>query len=127
MQDVIGAALEQLSDRLPDSRVDVDVPDDLPLVPMDFVLIVQVLVNLLDNAIKYSPAGHAHRDRRAPAGQRAWRLRWPTAASAFRRDDLERVFDKFYRVQRPGQCQRHRLGAVHLQGDCRSAWRAHRG
>ena len=48
-------ALEQVSDRLPDSRVVVHVPDELPLVLVDFVLIVQVLVNLLDNAIKYSP------------------------------------------------------------------------
>ena len=55
VDDVIGAALEQLSGSLKDRQVQVNVPADLPLVPMDFVLIQQVLVNLLDNAAKYSP------------------------------------------------------------------------
>jgi hypothetical protein len=34
----------------------VEVQPELPLASIDFVLIVNVLVNLLDNAIKYSPA-----------------------------------------------------------------------
>ncbi len=50
VQDVIGAALEQLDDRLGDRRIETDVPTDLPLAPMDFVLITRVLVNLLDNS-----------------------------------------------------------------------------
>ena len=61
VQDAIGAALEQLKDRLSNSpgdrQVKITVPEDFPLVPMDFALIVQVLVNVIDNAIKYSPAG----------------------------------------------------------------------
>ena len=32
----------------------VDIPADYPLVPMDFTLMVQVVVNVLENAIKYS-------------------------------------------------------------------------
>ena len=37
---------------------------DLPLLSLDFVLAEQVLVNLLDNAAKYTPGRRAHRDRR---------------------------------------------------------------
>ena len=55
LQDVIGAALEQLKAALLNRPVKVDVPDDAPMLKLDFVLIVQALVNLLDNAAKYSP------------------------------------------------------------------------
>jgi two-component system sensor histidine kinase KdpD len=55
IQDVIGAALRELQN--PEGRkVLVEVQPELPLAWVDFVLIVNVLVNLLDNAIKYSPA-----------------------------------------------------------------------
>ncbi|MDE3088733.1 MAG: sensor histidine kinase KdpD, partial [Chloroflexota bacterium] len=54
VQDVIGSALDRLNVVLKDRRVNVNVPPELRLVPMDFVLMVQVLFNLLDNAIKYS-------------------------------------------------------------------------
>jgi two-component system sensor histidine kinase KdpD len=55
IQDVIGTALEQLGQRVANRNVPVDVPLDFPLVPMDFTLMVQVLVNVLENAVKYSP------------------------------------------------------------------------
>jgi two-component system, OmpR family, sensor histidine kinase KdpD len=54
VQDVIGAALEQLAGTVRNRSIQVSVPSDLPFIRMDFVLIVQVLVNLLDNAQKYS-------------------------------------------------------------------------
>jgi two-component system sensor histidine kinase KdpD len=57
MEDVIGTALEQLGKRVAGHEVRVSVPRDFPLVQMDFSLVVQVVVNLLENAVKYSAAG----------------------------------------------------------------------
>ena len=51
VQDVVGVALAELTDELQDRPVTVDIPADLPLVSIDFVLISRVLINLLDNAI----------------------------------------------------------------------------
>ena len=54
---MIGVALSHTRERLRQHEIRVEIPPDLPLVSADFVLIVQVLVNLLDNAAKYAPAG----------------------------------------------------------------------
>ena len=57
IEDVIGSSLGRLRKELAGRSVRKDLPADLPLVPLDGVLIEQVLVNLLENALKYSEAG----------------------------------------------------------------------
>lgn len=54
VKEVVGAALAVMSKRTPDREIEVDIPDSLLLVPMDAKLITQVLVNLLDNAVKHT-------------------------------------------------------------------------
>jgi two-component system sensor histidine kinase KdpD len=54
LADVIGAALEELGAPVQSRKIYLDIPEDLPLIPMDFTLITQVLVNLLSNAVKFS-------------------------------------------------------------------------
>ena len=100
MQDAIGSALAQLERRLTGRNVKVDIPDDLPLVPMDFSLIVQVLVNLIDNALKYSrPETPIEIKARAEGDQ--LQVQVMDRGIGIPAEDLPRVFDKFYRVERP--------------------------
>ncbi|MBI3944139.1 MAG: sensor histidine kinase KdpD [Chloroflexi bacterium] len=98
VQDLIGAALQQVANRLGNRPVNVDLPDGLPLVPMDFVLISQVLINLLDNAIKYSPA-HIPIDISVRQVNNQMQIQIADRGPGIPADDLTRVFDKFYRVQ----------------------------
>ncbi|HET8576510.1 MAG TPA: sensor histidine kinase KdpD [Methylomirabilota bacterium] len=56
VEEVVGAALGRFSKRFGDRAVTTRVPAALPLVLIDDVLIEQVLINLLDNALKYTPA-----------------------------------------------------------------------
>ena len=57
LSDVAGVALLRTEDQLRGHPVSTAFPPDLPLVPMDEILLEQVFVNLLENAAKHTPAG----------------------------------------------------------------------
>jgi two-component system sensor histidine kinase KdpD len=109
VEDLVGSTLEQFGSRLDDHPVSVDLPDELPLVPMDFVLIEQVLLNILDNALKYSPAGSPIEIHGRVEGTNL-EISVADRGIGIPPDDLLRVFDKFYRVQRPGNVSGTGLG-----------------
>jgi two-component system sensor histidine kinase KdpD len=108
VQDLIGAALAQLGDRLRQRRVVVDVPI-LPMVPMDFVLMTQVLVNLLDNALKYSPQDTAV-EVSARATNSLMRIDVADRGVGLAEEDVMHLFDRFYRVHSPGHVAGTGLG-----------------
>jgi two-component system sensor histidine kinase KdpD len=56
-EEIVGSALRRLDKKLKNRQVNVHMADNLVLVHVDAVLLQQVMVNLLDNADKYSPAG----------------------------------------------------------------------
>ncbi|MBW8831962.1 MAG: two-component system sensor histidine kinase KdpD [Burkholderiales bacterium] len=57
LEEVVGSALNAMSGALDTRRVQVSLHDDLPMVNIDAALIERVLCNLLENAVKYTPAG----------------------------------------------------------------------
>lgn len=54
-EEVVAEAVGRIKKRFPQREIAVHVPDEFLEVPMDGTLIAQVLINLLENAIKYSP------------------------------------------------------------------------
>ena len=54
IEEVIGCAVAHIERSYPDREIQVEIPDDFRLVPMDAKLIEQVIINLLDNAIKHT-------------------------------------------------------------------------
>jgi len=57
LEEALGVALLRLEDRLADHPLEARLPATLPLVPIDELLIEQVFINLLENAIRHTPAG----------------------------------------------------------------------
>jgi two-component system sensor histidine kinase KdpD len=57
IDEVLGAAVHRLRRLLEDHRIEVKVPPEPVLVPLDEVLIQEVLLNLLENAARFSPRG----------------------------------------------------------------------
>ncbi len=98
MQDIIGVVLRQARDTLQGHPLRIDMDPGLPLVKADFTLIEQVMVNLLENGVKYSP----------PDSEIAISARYrdkdvvvtvADSGPAIPEAERDRIFDKFYRLR----------------------------
>jgi two-component system sensor histidine kinase KdpD len=75
----------------------IDIAPDLPLIKMDCGLIEQVFINLLDNAAAYTPPGTPVQvEARVENGNLCVMI--SDKGPGIPPEDLERIFDKFYRV-----------------------------
>ncbi|MCA9968913.1 MAG: sensor histidine kinase KdpD, partial [Anaerolineales bacterium] len=101
VQDLIGSALAQMPNRLQGRTIRVAVPDDLPLAAVDFTLLVQVLVNLIDNALKYAPP-EAPIDVEARLADDAILIAVQDRGPGLPEAELDQVFNKFFRVNSKG-------------------------
>jgi two-component system sensor histidine kinase KdpD len=81
------------------AHVGVALPADLPRAAADAALLEQVLVNLLDNAVKYSPPGGIISVSGRPVGDRV-ALSISDEGVGIMPDELPFVFDSFYRARR---------------------------
>jgi two-component system, OmpR family, sensor histidine kinase KdpD len=97
IQDILGVALREVKDVLQDRPLRINVPASLPLVRADFALIEHVMINLLENAAKYSP----------PNSEIAFSALYSDEALLVTVADLspsipdterEHIFSKFYRL-----------------------------
>ena len=122
LEEVVGAVLNRPEFRADIARIQVHLPDNLPPVAMDPVLMEQVLSNLLDNALKYAPPG-------SPVEIEAWVADGSfTLAVADRGPGLapgeeDRIFDKLAR----GSAGSRRPGAGLGLAICKGIVTAHGG
>lgn len=97
---------------------------DLPLLEADRVLLTRVLMNLLDNAAKYSPAGQTILLRATGVGE-VLVVEVTDRGAGFSDLELARVFEPFFRAQGPGPATSGGLGLGLTL--CRRVVEAHRG
>ncbi|HEX9636194.1 MAG TPA: DUF4118 domain-containing protein, partial [Acidobacteriota bacterium] len=95
-EEIVGSAARRMEKVLARQRLEIALPDDLPLVQMDAALLEQVLVNLLDNAAKYTPGGTTVRiAARAKAGE--LQVEVSDEGPGLLPGEELRVFERFYR------------------------------
>lgn len=59
VEEVISEAVSRLRKRYPDAAINITIPDELLMIPMDAMLIEQVIINLLENALLHSGSKRA--------------------------------------------------------------------
>jgi two-component system sensor histidine kinase KdpD len=98
IEELAGSALARLEPTLKGRTVRARIPEDLPLVPVDGVLVEQALVNLLENAAKYTdPPGAIEVTARAEDGSIVVEV--ADEGPGLPPGTEERVFEKFYRAE----------------------------
>jgi len=115
VQDLVGTALEQLKSHISQHSIQVEIPTDLPFVAVDFGLIVQTLVNVIDNANKYSPVNSPIEIKGKNAGKEVY-IEIADRGFGIPPEDLLKIFDKFYRVEHAGSVAGTGLGLSICKG-----------
>ncbi len=98
LEDAVGVALIRLGERLRQHPVEVRLPPDLPLVPLDAVLLEQVFINLLENAAKYTPEGTPI-EIFAAASPGVVTVSIADRGPGIAAGEEERIFEKFFRSE----------------------------
>ena len=97
LPEIVGSVLVRMKHLAEEHRLEIDLPESLPLVPVDYVQMEQVFTNLLSNSIKYAPAGTMIR-LRAQVEADSILVQVSNQGPQVPPEDLERIFDKFYRI-----------------------------
>jgi two-component system, OmpR family, sensor histidine kinase KdpD len=122
VQDLIGVSLNEVQDSLPRDRLRLSLSEDLPLVEADFGLIEQVVINLVENAAKYSPP-QSEVSVSAFLYENEIRIAVGDEGPMIAEEDRDRVFDKFYRLR----SSKHVAGTGLGLSICKGIMEAHGG
>jgi two-component system sensor histidine kinase KdpD len=124
LEEVVGSSIARIEKHWPGGRVFTRIPEEMFIVSIDPVLVEQVLVNLLDNALKYAPeVSPVEIDIARDSREVTVSVldRGPGIADG----DKEAVFDKFYRT-REARTSGRRGAGIGL-AICKSIVEAHHG
>ena len=97
LPEIVGSVLARMKHLAGEHHIEVDMPESLPLVPVDYVQMEQVFTNLLSNSVKYAPEKSTIRVKAFVEGESIHvvvRNQGPQVPQ----EHLERIFDKFFRL-----------------------------
>ncbi len=97
LPEILGSVLARMRYSAEEHNFEIDVPESLPLVPVDYVQMEQVFTNLVSNGLKYAPANSLIRIRANIEGETV-HVQISNQGPQVPPEHLERIFDKFYRI-----------------------------
>lgn len=109
LEEIVGAVLERLKDQFGQRAVNIDIPRDLPLLYVDGVLFEKLLINLLENAAKYTPP-HTHIEVVASLQDRQIEIQVMDDGPGIPKGSEQQIFAKFYRGHAEGVVKGTGLG-----------------
>jgi two-component system sensor histidine kinase KdpD len=101
LEEIVGVTINRLSEKIRDRQLIVKLPEDLPLIPFDPLLIEQALMNLLENALKYTPQGTPI-ELSASVKKDSIEVELADRGPGIRHGGEEEIFDKFVRGSHAG-------------------------
>jgi two-component system, OmpR family, sensor histidine kinase KdpD len=123
LEEVVGSAIKGMGASLQHHHVSVHLPEDLPLLDFDAVLIERVLANLLDNAVKYTPPGSLIEVSATPGERDTIDVYVEDNGPGLPPGREEEIFKKFERGQKESSTPGVGLGLT----ICRAIMEAHGG
>lgn len=97
LPEIIESVLARMRHRAGEHRIELDVPESLPLVPVDYVQMEQVFTNLLSNSVKYAPEKTTISVRAFVEGDSITVI-VSNQGPQVPQEHLEKIFDKFFRL-----------------------------
>ena len=97
LSEIVGSVLARMKHLAEEHRIEVEIPENLPLVSVDYVQMEQVFTNLLSNSLKYAPANTTICIR-AHVEEETIHVQVSNQGPQVPPEHLERIFDKFYRT-----------------------------
>ncbi|MEW6030774.1 MAG: ATP-binding protein [Chloroflexota bacterium] len=97
LSEIVEGVLGRMKHLAEEHKFEIDVPENLPLVPTDYMQMEQVFTNLVSNSLKYAPANTVIRIR-AEVEDESLRVQVANQGPQVPSEHLERIFDKFYRI-----------------------------
>jgi two-component system sensor histidine kinase KdpD len=97
LSEIIGNVLARMKNLATEHKLDINVPENLPLIPVDYVQMEQVFTNLVSNSLKYAPVNTTVSIRAFVEGETI-HVQVSNQGPQVPPEHMERIFDKFYRI-----------------------------
>jgi two-component system, OmpR family, sensor histidine kinase KdpD len=115
LTEIVGSVLARMKHLAEEHRIEVDMPESLPLVPVDYVQMEQVFTNLVSNSVKYAPEKSVIRVH-AFVESESVHVVVSNQGPQVPQEHLERIFDKFFRITAADQVTGTGLGLSICKG-----------
>lgn len=97
LAEIVGSVLARMRHSADEHKLEIDMPESLPFVPVDYVQMEQVFTNLVSNSLKYAPSNTVIRIHANIEGDTI-HVQVSNQGPHVPPEHLERIFDKFYRI-----------------------------